>query len=363
MGKLNATDFLASTVVNFSHDFSDSKTNSELWKHSEFEVYFRGFCIINVISFFVIVSFLSKQAGNLKNFTSYRIYCIALACSDLLLSVDGFVAVSELDFAFHQEWALQLEAAIMMFAGLFSLNNHVVIACERLQATMISRPNRARIRLQARVNGNALLVVLGSLVMSLVWTLLASFCQGPGFALDSSGQSWGLNWRTDTVKSLVYIWMLMVFEFGIPIVIVVYVYVKIWLVIRNGKFPHQMTPRRRRIVIMCMISTASFLLAWVPYAVLGMFMIFGIPFGKVFSLTANTIAKTSCIYNTLILRHASDTSAPTTTPVNSRRRANGNNCPNNNPSNESWVRRMINRIRSCPSSAVQDLLIDGPFMC
>ena len=103
--------------------------------------------------------------------------------------------------------------------------------------------DRARIRLQARVNGNALLVVLGSLVMSLVWTLLASFCQGPGFALDSSGQSWGLNWRTDTVKSLVYIWMLMVFEFGIPIVIVVYVYVKIWLVIRNGKFPHQMTPR------------------------------------------------------------------------------------------------------------------------
>ena len=87
----------------------DKATNvQDVMRHSTLEPYFRFFCIINIISLFVIISFLRKQRVITSQWSSYRVYCVALACSDLILSIDGFFAVSELDFVFHQESVLQL---------------------------------------------------------------------------------------------------------------------------------------------------------------------------------------------------------------------------------------------------------------
>ena len=73
----------------------------------EIEYFFRIFCVINIISFIVISNFLRNQSKCSKPLTAYRIYCISLACSDLIISIDGFFAVSELDSFFSDEWVLQ----------------------------------------------------------------------------------------------------------------------------------------------------------------------------------------------------------------------------------------------------------------
>ena len=71
------------------------------------ENFFRIFCVINVLSFLVIIFFVKKHVWSWKSLSAYRIYCLALACSDLILSVDGFFAVSELDSFFTDELVLQ----------------------------------------------------------------------------------------------------------------------------------------------------------------------------------------------------------------------------------------------------------------
>ena len=110
--------FPNSTDSEMNSSYATSSSSSSLLENSEaaasplsvdlFEPFFRVFCIINVVSFFVIVSFLKRQRFECRNLTSYRIYCISLACSDLILSVDGFFAVSELDFMIQQEWILHM---------------------------------------------------------------------------------------------------------------------------------------------------------------------------------------------------------------------------------------------------------------
>ena len=81
--------------------------NSDYSEDEKLENFFRIFCVINVVSFFVIIFFLRKHVCSWKSLSPYRIYCLALACSDLILSIDGFFAVSEIDSFFTDQWVLQ----------------------------------------------------------------------------------------------------------------------------------------------------------------------------------------------------------------------------------------------------------------
>ena len=87
----------------------------------ELEYFFRIFCVINIISFIVISNFLRNQYKSTKPWNAYRVYCISLAFSDLLISIDGFFAVSELDSFFTSDWVLQTLVRTYAFFIVFFL--------------------------------------------------------------------------------------------------------------------------------------------------------------------------------------------------------------------------------------------------
>ncbi|XP_030839863.1 rhodopsin [Strongylocentrotus purpuratus] len=235
-------------------------------------------------------------------------FLLSLTISDWLVTVVGIPFVTASIYAHRWLFAhvgCISYAFIMTFLGLNSLMSHAVIAVDRY--LVITKPHFGIVVTYPK----AFLMISIPWVFSFAWAVFPLAGWGE-FTYEGTGAWCSVKWDSDQPQIMSYVLAMMFLTFISSIVIMMYCYICIFLTTRrmprwatsNSIKTHERNRRRReQKLLKTLIAIAiAFLVAWSPYAITSMIVVFG--GSELLSLTATTLpslfAKSSVMINPII---------------------------------------------------------------
>nr|QBL02613.1 opsin-like GPCR [Tripedalia cystophora] len=248
-----------------------------------------------------------------RRLTFREVLFVSIALSDLLQALLGYTV--EIVTTADGYWsfgtlACQLVGFVVTLLGLVSINHLALLALDRYMT--VCHPRKTERIHKYRIN--AIFFALLGWLYALLWAV-PPILGWSNYALESVKVRCSVNWKDESLAGKGYVICLFVFGFLTHIITLIFCYYKIHKTLvklsesnppldDTGASPTpKLDPRAERTysrMVFAMIF--SFLIAWLPYAILSLWTTFSPTFQApiVVELSSALLAKSSTVFNPII---------------------------------------------------------------